>query len=690
MRLLLGAFVCLNLLGPLALAGGGLSGARGAEGVQLAQKPAADQLRTWADKSGKFSVRAKFVELTNGELTLETPDGKQVTIPLDKLGEADRKLAEKLAKDADSNPFKSRDKAPGNPFQPKSAGGDASTAASGAGRVISDVDWSQVREIVVEPPATWSLTPDAAPAPPGPLTTRPIMLQSKPAARGKPGDTISVFENSDDLIFYGSQGQALISLIDKPLRTPTVVSVFKVDLVQGRVQETATVPATVRPVDVDPTGRYLLARTDFNLEPNGPRTEISVWEFAGKSLRHVRTWNAVRPEDMHGQSPSVARFVDSGHVVTATLPHSLVLWETATSRPVYRLTLAPTTRFPALSAGGKYLAAAVNGGVFIFDALSGKTLARPAGDPGMVTSLSFDPGGRRLAALSSNRLIVWDLDRGEIYRDIYFSRALQGETIDWVSDGCVLLDGAKLIDLERRITLWMYQRPGGGGALARDYGEFGGAFWCVLTSPDRRERGLVRMKLPHDEARKIAEKLNADDILAIKPGSRVRVQVDVQGTAAERQQVVNTLTEHLRKLQMTVAEQSPLVLQASTEQGNGYQISYRLVGADRAAGNVQTATAAEQISRLKLKEGEKVVWEANQSRGGTPTTLPMKPGQSVQEALEPYQKPDLSFFSRVQIPSFVARQPADGFFGASQISSQGFINMPLSSSGKPEPASKSN
>lgn len=71
-----------------------------------AKKAAADAVvRTWATKAGRFTVRAKFVALSNGSLTLEKENGETLTVDLDKLTDADQSAARQLAEESAGNPF---------------------------------------------------------------------------------------------------------------------------------------------------------------------------------------------------------------------------------------------------------------------------------------------------------------------------------------------------------------------------------------------------------------------------------------------------------------------------------------------------------------------------------------------------------------------------------------------------------
>ena len=48
--------------------------------------------RTWADATGRFSVKARCRGVKDGEAVLETDDGRVVRIPVEKLSEEDREF----------------------------------------------------------------------------------------------------------------------------------------------------------------------------------------------------------------------------------------------------------------------------------------------------------------------------------------------------------------------------------------------------------------------------------------------------------------------------------------------------------------------------------------------------------------------------------------------------------------------
>ncbi len=54
------------------------------------------QARKWTDKSGKYSIDAEFVGLSDGQVTLKRSDGKTVRLALENLSKADQEQVRQL------------------------------------------------------------------------------------------------------------------------------------------------------------------------------------------------------------------------------------------------------------------------------------------------------------------------------------------------------------------------------------------------------------------------------------------------------------------------------------------------------------------------------------------------------------------------------------------------------------------
>jgi thiol-disulfide isomerase/thioredoxin len=58
---------------------------------------AAAEVRTWSDASGKHSIEAEFLSLQDGKVRLLRPDGKEITLQIEKLSKADQKFVKAQA-----------------------------------------------------------------------------------------------------------------------------------------------------------------------------------------------------------------------------------------------------------------------------------------------------------------------------------------------------------------------------------------------------------------------------------------------------------------------------------------------------------------------------------------------------------------------------------------------------------------
>jgi hypothetical protein len=65
---------------------------------------ASPQYRVWKDSSGKFEIEATLVSFENGLVRLLRKDGKEISLPLSRLSEADQTFVEKSLSES-SNPF---------------------------------------------------------------------------------------------------------------------------------------------------------------------------------------------------------------------------------------------------------------------------------------------------------------------------------------------------------------------------------------------------------------------------------------------------------------------------------------------------------------------------------------------------------------------------------------------------------
>ncbi len=90
------SFLCVGLILFWVAAGATAQTTRAGKG----DKRAGSTTRTWTDVTGKFKVRASLVDVEEGNVRLRKSDGKTISVPLEKLSEADQQWIAKNASGA--------------------------------------------------------------------------------------------------------------------------------------------------------------------------------------------------------------------------------------------------------------------------------------------------------------------------------------------------------------------------------------------------------------------------------------------------------------------------------------------------------------------------------------------------------------------------------------------------------------
>ena len=192
-----------------------------------------DDVRTWKDASGKFTIKAKFVSVADGVVTLLDVAGEKVEIELEQLAEADKTYVAGRQKEA-ANPFQK--KAADTPFRKKPAGSveAAGSRTVGEGKVVQP-DWSKVRTLVSTPTnLEWKVAAGASAAPSPAAKARPVPLPAK----------TSFFEGAKALVANGPGTRAVVGyLAGDPGKAP-ISRVVLCDLEAGKSVGGGAVPGS--------------------------------------------------------------------------------------------------------------------------------------------------------------------------------------------------------------------------------------------------------------------------------------------------------------------------------------------------------------------------------------------------------------------------------------------------------------
>jgi hypothetical protein len=229
--------------------------------------------------------------------------------------------------------------------------------------------------------------------------------------------------------------------------------------------------------------------------------------------------------------------------------------------------------------------------------------------------------------------------------------------MDVVNDDYGMLDGKILVDFERRIPLWAYQKAGSCAGVG------GGRLWYV----GNRGQEVDSMAVPDAQALAKSQTIDPDAELVLKPGMKVSLRVDVGGTTdEERKRVEQVLADKIRARGYEVADGQPVVFVAHTEPGETKEREYRVIGPG-AFGQVEKLSITEQKARWAVEANGQTVLEETGTT--SPATMFLQPTakQSIQDVLNERSKPFTRFFDSVRVPGALTKKREPAWYGESRL-----------------------
>ena len=618
-------------------------------------------LRTWT--SGDYKVQAKFVSLANGTVTLEQFDGEILEIEIKLLSAADQKYATEQQRKAATNPFQ---KKASTPFQKKARGATGARRAmspggdEGSGGFVRP-DWSGVQQLS----ATAARTGWEVPV--------PSASHSEPAARLRPvpiPGTTGFFQSSKGVVLNGGGTRAVVVYAGAqpgPNQKGTT-RIAVCDLENGALLASSGQPGLYLPLALSDDGQQVVMRTD-GFGP-GHHGTLEMWNLSKSGVAKGVEW--VPYESADGPSGGAkdvrwATYLGSERLATISEPGKLVIWQVRPLKPLATLDVQSGCT-PALSPDGKLLAFATSGDIDLLDVESLEVVAsQPAPMQNMAwTSFAFSPTGKRLACkVFVNKVVVIDVEKGSLYRDISLHGLNAQQTPPVFSDDDHLIVGDHtLIDLESQVRLWQYQ--GNEHVVASN-----GVCWFEVAARQNRAVALVPAKIPTDQVRQSLERAMRDpNFFIVKPGASVSIDVSGIPDASRRNEVIQSLTANLSGIGVNVAAGSPVTFQAALEQGKEQEISYRRFGRGFA---VERFKVRPWIARIKVMYNGQTAWESSGSSLPFFEVAHLKEGESLQDHVRKREQPNYGYFQNAELPKLLTRPmgQAAGTLGVSTLTTSG-------------------
>jgi len=459
---------------------------------------AAEPMRIWVDQSGRFSVEARLIDITDQELVLLPATGKTVRIRRDRISDRDAAYLKQVEKTIALAPNILRSEPPQlPPIAPRPIFNLPNA------RVRADENEPLIMARATTRPRTQlpeSMLPDAS----------PVTIDFAPASY--PIDRIDSYDVvSPALTIAGSSSSEttpgkpwLAVSITTGLRLPSQNVHGRILRFDAGVSSPTTVwegNEAIRIFDHHhPSGRWLMLVGQSSLGHGGQLVLAGGRELSPRSrggrLEFLCRRGLPAPESV-GRLHIVrwANLIDEEHAFVL-LDRSLILWNLVSGEQIFRIDGMVDKAIPAVSAGKRYLAVPGTGTVDLYSTQDGEPLGRIAVESNSVPGVSFSPRGDALAIATTKRLRVWDITAAALRGDVTTKQNLGVEPPIWVTDDLVLSGTGVMISLFRGVPIWHYQLAGGTAsavgnrvAVLRMYPE---SDLSVLTLPHPGARAAIR------------------------------------------------------------------------------------------------------------------------------------------------------------------------------------------------------
>ena len=541
-----------------------------------------------------------------------------------------------------------------------------------AGAPLAVADWSAAERITLDPDVAWSFKPPAK-APPV-VQPKPVVLPPAfPVEKGSAQNGRSVWEK-----FTGaSRPDALapyfyVNFTNNDPRGSKCVRVQKADVAAGKLAAVWEFPAETNLIDASPDGRLVLVRQETW---NDIHRRLDLYDVGGPKPKHVVSFEPFAGEEKANLAH--ARLLDNAHLLVSN-GERVGVFQIDGLRALWSIAMEKDGQ-SFLSPDRATLAITGPQGIHLLDAKTGKSLARiPTGS--QVYGLSFKPDQTRLCGQSADRrLQVWDLTSGKLLHGLPLQFGVDAGYAHWVDNDQLLIGNLDLFDLAKGVVVWQYTRDAFGGPLLHIGNQYamvdegpppGGGVAARAATGNRK---IAFFTLPHPAARKHAASLRVNDLLLIRPGAKVSLDIQFDGPPEAREKAEARARAELTQHGVTVADGQPVRLLISSKAGETKQIGYgrTMFGPGGRREPEETLSVTEQIHRVALLVGEKtVVWEANGRFTGQ-GIFRKEESKSMGEVIEEAKQNSYRFFEHIEIPKVIPKPMALIPPGRSALTPQG-------------------
>ncbi len=605
----------------------------------------AEEVRLWQDASGRFQVRASLLSQSEDSVRLKAADGRELTVPIDRLSSGDQQYLKSLLAPSD-NPFAGGTLVPEAALSVPSSGPVFSPSAS-AGDTLALPDTGTTVDLASGATVEFRVDPAASPS-------------------GIPGGTVSVssvdaYDKISGPLLASRDGITVLTGIGrhqagKPNEArgrifAVNMSSRQADLVWDRPSATQ-----VWAHDVASGNSLVLDKIDA-MNRGGELLMVQGLVSGAANVLYTRTLpGAGRP----GFAPQVqwAHLLGAGHALVM-VNDTVYLWDLPAAQLLYRIERVGNTTPPTLSPGGRYLAVPTNGGATVIEIASGQVCGQVSGLGTLKPGLAFHDDGKQLLLCAGNQFLVWDCEAGVATAQATTTEQLGARPLHWIGPKMFRSQLGALVHVELGMAVWKYSLTVSADPLV--VGD------KLLVATSRREASLVAVDIPHAAADNALRRLfdAGDAAMLVTPGSSVAVAIESSVAGVDQGQIEASLGESIHRAGWKVDSNAPIKLVAKIGRGEPQELNFRNIGQGPLASGSK-ATLNPFTAELEIRRGSDVLWK-RQSANHVPMILRLEEGETVQDAVKRFEKPNPEFFSALNLPPRIPKPELSSQIGMSTL-----------------------
>jgi hypothetical protein len=602
--------------------------------------------RNWKDSTGKFEVAAELVSRTDNAVRLKKTDGRVVTVPIEKLCDADKAYLKELNDDKNAeNPFAGGEKMAEKETPPSDSGDlfEAKTV-----KTLSSVG----REVFIN-----------IDEPVKPLKPDPTPYKAKFRQFARPLENLDAYARvsqpvliDPEVPYFAVSTHRVANNVRKELET-----FGRLYLVgeSKRTEPVLDIDQTLKLFDHHVKSGLSLAAIGVN-RPSERSGDIVLLEgLAAGTPKPIARWRTPGWEKP-GFKPKIefARLIDASTALVC-VNYSVYLWDLQTGELDYFIKRVQRPSELVVSGTGKYLAIPASNGAYLIDVAKGELLGKLPLTSSLTPDVRFSPDGKMLAMTYGHEYTVWDLETVRVKYEGHAGISI-GKFHGWIDNSSLLTGLGGLIDLEHGMPLWRYSLPSGSAATTVS----GGVIAMDKGSPTT----MLSLQVPHKAVDELKQRLDdgpLDDMLLLAPGDEVSVTMKVV-EGVDQEKMLAGLKRNLAEIGWKVVDNAETVMVAEVTRGKEEEMQFRNMFGSIFS-RAQTVKTRPCKATLKLTQNGKTIW-SHKGKSMFPPVIQLKEGEAVSDAVKRLEKADPKYFERANIPPKILKPEFASMIGRSNVS----------------------